>query len=245
MHLRLEPTAHAPTGPNPFVVVVEGIDCSGKTTLSQALQAELARSGYRVKGLHDPKGTANSRRIWETILQLKRAGGHATTEFFLFLAARNELIHREAFGGEAEVLLLDRFVFSTLAYQLTDQPDAWGPFLTIHRFFTKLMPDLCVYCDLDFDTFRQRSAQRGHQDALDQLPQARFEAIRAAYARAFQLGLCPTLQLAATPCDLAAVAAAVRSYLPPPTTPPDPAEAGTWPTDGAKASHTGPFLKGG
>lgn len=210
----LTPTLETPVS-QPFVIVVEGVDFSGKSTLAQAIQTELEKDCHLVKLLHDPKGTKNAQSIWETILKMRQAGGHSTTEFFLFLAARNELIHQEALSGDADVLLFDRFLFSTLAYQLTDQPTSWEPFLTTHRFFSKLMPNLCVYCDIDFETFQQRSRNRNKQDSLDQLSQGRFEAIRSAYKAVVQLKLCPTIRVDGSRYDLSAVMNAIRNYIPP------------------------------
>jgi dTMP kinase len=207
------PTLETP-GLHPFVVVVEGVDFSGKSTLARSIQTELQKDFHLVKLLHDPKGTKHGQCIWETIVQMQQAGGHPITEFFLFLAARNELIHQEALSGDADVLLFDRFLFSTLAYQLTDQPASWEPFLTTHRFFSKLMPNLCVYCDIDFETFQQRSQHRDKQDSLDQLSQGRFEAIRAAYKAVVQLNLCPTVRVDGNRYDLPTVMNAIRNYIP-------------------------------
>ncbi|WP_342265713.1 dTMP kinase [Cardinium endosymbiont of Philonthus spinipes] len=179
----------------PFILAIEGVDCSGKTTLAHQIQSILRDQSYRVKLLHDPKGSNNTEMIWNTILTLKNKDVHPITEFFLFLAARNELIHKEALADDIDVVIFDRFIFSTIAYQLTDKSRYWEPFLTTHRTFSGLMPDLCIYCDIDFDRFKLRNQTRNKQDLFDQMPQKRFEAIKKAYQQAFQLDLCPYLQL--------------------------------------------------
>lgn len=174
----------------PLVLVVEGVDCSGKTTLAHLLQIALAKQMYRVKVLHDPTGSNNGAMIWNMILTLQHQGIHPATEFFLFLAARNELIYQEAWINQVDIVIFDRFIFSTIAYQLTDKPHFWTLFLTLHRSFSRLMPDLCIYCDLDFDTFLLRRQTRDKQDLLDQIPRARFEAIQWAYEQILQRNLC-------------------------------------------------------
>lgn len=178
-----------------FTLVIEGVDFAGKTTLAHQIQASLINQSYQVKLLHDPKGSKNAQLIWETILTIKNEDAHPITEFFLFLAARHELIYKEALVGAADVLIFDRFIFSTIAYQLTHQPDYWAPFLTTHRIFSGLMPDLCIYCDIDFDTFQFRNQSRSNQDAFDQMGQTRFEAIKKAYEQTLQLKLCPYIQV--------------------------------------------------
>ena len=177
-----------------FILVIEGVDFSGKTTLAHQIHSTLINQSYRVKLLHDPKGSKNAEVIWKTILTLKKEGAHPITEFFLFLAARHELIYKEALVDDVDVIIFDRFIFSTIAYQLTHTPDYWEPFLTMHRIFSGLMPDLCIYCDIDFDRFQSRNQTRNTQDPFDQMSQKRFEAIQQAYQQALQLKLCPYLQ---------------------------------------------------
>lgn len=178
-----------------FILVIEGVDFSGKTTLAHQIQSGLMNQSYGVKLLHDPKGSKNAQVIWETILTIKNQDAHPITEFFLFLAARHELIYKEALVDDVDVLIFDRFIFSTIAYQLTHQPDYWEPFLTTHRTFSGLMPDLCIYCDIDFATFQLRNQTRSKQDRFDQMSQERFESIKQAYEQTLQLKLCPYLQV--------------------------------------------------
>lgn len=180
--------------PRPFVLVVEGLDFSGKTTLVHEIQYMLINESYRVKLLHDPRGTKNAQVIWDTILTLKKQNVEQLTEFFLFLAARHELIAKEAMVNNVDVIIFDRFIFSTIAYQLTDKPDYWEPFVMMHRFFSRLMPDLCIYCDIDFDLFQLRHQIRHKQDLLDQMSQSRFEAVKRAYDEALALKICPYLR---------------------------------------------------
>lgn len=188
-----------------FILVIEGVDYAGKTTLAHQIQSSLISQAYRVKLLHDPKGSKNAQVIWKTILTIKNDDAHPMTELFLFLAARNELIYKEAFSDEVDVLIFDRFIFSTIAYQLTDKPDYWEPFLTTHRIFSGLMPDLCIYCDVDFDLFQLRGQARGRQDAFDEMSPKRFEAIKQAYEQTLQLNLCPYLQVKAQHNDYSAL----------------------------------------
>ena len=191
---------------------MEGVDFSGKTTLAQKIKELLVKQHYRVKLLHDPKGSSHAKLIWETILTLKKQGGNVATEFFLFLAARNELIHQEALVEDVDVVIFDRFIFSTVAYQLTHKPDTWELFLKIHRSFSGLMPDLCIYCDIDFHTFEQRSQHRGKKDAFDALSQDQFKAIQQAYEAVLNLQWCPDFRIH-TSYDMTQVMEAVFNYL--------------------------------
>ncbi len=179
----------------PFILVIEGVDFSGKTTLAHQIQEILMSQSYRVKLLHDPKGSKNAEVIWKTILTIKNEDPHPITEFFLFLAARHELIYKEAMVNDVDVIIFDRFIFSTIAYQLTHEPNYWKHFLMMHRIFSGLMPDLCIYCDMHFDTFQLRNQARSKQDPFDQMSQKRFEAIQEAYKEALAIEICPYIQV--------------------------------------------------
>jgi len=192
-------------GSHPFIVMVEGMDFSGKTTLAQNIRSELEHKNYRVKLLHDPKGSLHAILIWETILTIKKQGGNPATEFFLFLAARNELIHQEALTGEVDVVIFDRFIFSTVAYQLAGNPEVWALFLKIHRTFSGLMPDVCIYCDIDFDTFDRRSKHRMKKDLFDYMDKNQFKATQTAYEQLLSLKWCPCIRMRDIQYDLAQV----------------------------------------
>lgn len=190
-----------PKRSTPFILVIEGIDFSGKTTLAGHVQDILTNTGYRVKLLHDPKGSTNSKVIWETILKVKSQDADPTTELFLFLAARNELIRTELLKDEVDIIIFDRFIFSTIAYQLTHKPASWEPFLATHRHFLGIMPDLCIYCDIDFDAFQHRSQQRDKKDYFDKMTKSHFETVKLAYQQSLELQLCPVIQLKSSKAD--------------------------------------------
>ncbi|WP_243017853.1 MULTISPECIES: dTMP kinase [Candidatus Cardinium] len=197
----------------PFILAIEGVDFSGKTTLAHQIQSSLRSQSYRVKLLHDPKGSKNATIIWNTILDLKKNNGAAITELFLFVAARHELIQKEALASDVDVIIFDRFIFSTIAYQLTNQPDYWEPFLTTHRVFSGLMPDLCIYCDIDLHHFQLRNQTRSKQDAFDAISQQRFEAIKQAYEQAFQRKICPYFRISQQDNDFSALIKTIIAHL--------------------------------
>lgn len=197
----------------PFILVIEGVDFSGKTTLANRIQNILASHDYRVKLLHDPKGSTNSKVIWDTILKIKAQGSDPTTELFLFLAARNELICSELLKDEVDVIIFDRFIFSTIAYQLTHKLESWEPFLATHRYFLGIMPNLCVYCNMDFYTFQHRRQKRSKQDHFDEMSQSRFEAVKLAYEQALKLQLCPSIQFENTDNDFPKLIDNIMDYI--------------------------------
>lgn len=98
---------------------VEGIDGSGKTTAIAGLATRLRDAGYRVRILREPGGTEIGEGIREILLDHRHRRMDPTCELLLFAAARAELtasVIRPALEG-GEVVICDRFIDSTLAYQ--------------------------------------------------------------------------------------------------------------------------------
>ena len=99
-------------------VVLEGIEGSGKSTQSRELGRRLASSGYAVTLVREPGGTPTGDRIREELLG---SDDHLTpiAELFLFSASRALLVEatiRPALA-RGEIVVCDRYVASTLAYQ--------------------------------------------------------------------------------------------------------------------------------
>ena len=99
------------------VICFEGIEGSGKTTQSVALQRELEDSGIKVKRFAEPYSTPLSLSLRDVILNNNDVDVMA--EYLLFLASRAHS-YRDNIKPAIEegcVVLLDRFSASSLAYQ--------------------------------------------------------------------------------------------------------------------------------
>ncbi|HEY9857084.1 MAG TPA: dTMP kinase [Stenomitos sp.] len=101
-----------------FFIVVEGIDGMGKSTQLAELEAYLRAQGYGVRRSKEPTDSDYGREI-RRIAQQGRANVSLEDELGLFLKDR-ELDVRENIlpALEAgEVVLLDRYFYSNIAYQ--------------------------------------------------------------------------------------------------------------------------------
>lgn len=100
-------------------IVLEGIDGSGKSTLAKRLEAALLARKRRVVRTREPGGTPLGERIRALLLAPKNKAMVPFTELFLFMACRAQLIE-ELLGPALKrgaVVLLDRYYYSTAAYQ--------------------------------------------------------------------------------------------------------------------------------
>ena len=96
------------------IIVFEGIEGSGKTVHINYLSSYLKKKFVK---LREPGGNINSEKIRKLILN-NRSNFHKNTDLLLYFAARNENLEnlvKKNYGKK--IILLDRFVDSTLAYQ--------------------------------------------------------------------------------------------------------------------------------
>tara|TARA_B100001121_G_scaffold296944_1_gene302872 strand:- start:314 stop:928 length:615 start_codon:yes stop_codon:yes gene_type:complete len=98
------------------VIIFEGIEGSGKTYHSDNLAKYLKKKKIDYIKLREPGGCLNSEKIRKLILN-KNSNFHKNTDLLLYLAARNENIIRLKKSYRKKVIIIDRFIDSTIAYQ--------------------------------------------------------------------------------------------------------------------------------
>ena len=141
---------------------MEGLDGSGKTTQMRLLTDALDRYGFEVVTSREPGGCKVSEAIREVVLSRDNVGMTDVTEALLYAAARaqhvREVIRPAIAAGK--VLLCDRFVDSSVAYQ------GGGRELGVQRILDinapavdGTMPLKTVYLDIDHrESLRRRAA---------------------------------------------------------------------------------------
>ncbi len=99
-----------------MLITFEGIDGSGKTTLSQELYRFLKLKGFKVHIFREPGGTPAGEYIRSLLLEEEL---NERAELLLFEASRAELVSTKVMPAleRGEIVILDRFTDSTLAYQ--------------------------------------------------------------------------------------------------------------------------------
>ena len=101
------------------LITIEGLDGAGKSTLARELARELgARGGEHVELLREPGGVEVSERI-RALVKDPALTYSPRTEALLYAAARAQLVQERVrpLLRAGAVVLLDRFVDSSLAYQ--------------------------------------------------------------------------------------------------------------------------------
>src|SRR4051812_49786123 len=155
------------------LVTIEGLDGAGKTTLAAGLAQALPEAVL----LREPGGVAASERIRELVKDpALTVGGRA--EALLYAAARAQLVE-ERLRPELErgaLVLLDRFVDSSLAYQGAGRELGVEAVAAINAFATGgLTPTLTLLLRVDPAAGRARQAgPRGGAPPPPRAPPAPF-----------------------------------------------------------------------
>ena len=98
------------------VIIFEGIEGSGKTYHSNNLAKYLKKKKIDYIKLREPGGCLNSEKIRKLILN-KNSNFDKNTDLLLYMAARNENIIRLKKSYRKKIIIIDRFIDSTIAYQ--------------------------------------------------------------------------------------------------------------------------------
>jgi dTMP kinase len=142
------------------LIVIEGIDYAGKTTQARLLKNYLKNRGYKVVLFREPGGTAVGEKIRKILLKDKRLKMDVATELLLYMASRVQLIKEKVTPSikDGKIVICDRFVFSSAAYQGNAGGFGLKNVLKLYRLVVKnLVPDLTVILDMDILTAGKRA----------------------------------------------------------------------------------------
>ena len=98
------------------IIVFEGIEGSGKTFHIDNVSRYLKRKKIPFLKLREPGGSKNSEIIRKLILNNK-SSFNKNTDLLLYLSARSENIDLIKKNYKKKIILIDRFIDSTIAYQ--------------------------------------------------------------------------------------------------------------------------------
>jgi dTMP kinase len=166
------------------LITIEGIDGAGKSTLAHALTREITDRGQRVELLREPGGVEVSERI-RALVKDPALAVAPRAEALLYAAARAQLV-QELLGPLLEqgvLVLLDRFVDSSLSYQGAGRGLGVAQIAAINKFATGgLAPDRTLLLRIDPAAGRARQQTRAlTPDRLERENDDFFATIATAY----------------------------------------------------------------
>lgn len=154
-------------------ITVEGPDGAGKSTLIQRLEEKLLEElTVPLVRTREPGGSEIAEKIREVILDPQNTAMDDRTEALLYAASRRQHIMEKIKPSlvEGKVVLCDRFVDSSIAYQGAGRGIGVEEVATLNRFATEnLTPDITLYLDVDAQVGLNRIASKDSNREKDRL----------------------------------------------------------------------------
>jgi dTMP kinase len=167
------------------LVTFEGVEGSGKSTQAERLAKRLAALSVPCLASREPGGTEIGEAIRGILLEPQHREMQGLTELFLYLASRNQLVREKVLTAleAGEVVILDRFADSSLAYQGAGRGLGEKLVARLNKLATAdVKPHLTVLVDVPVGVGQGRK-QTGLLDRLERERVEFHERVRRGYLR--------------------------------------------------------------
>ena len=163
-------------------ITFEGIEGSGKSTQIQLTKAALEEAGYEVVTTKEPGGTPLGSQLRKMILDPETNFENPFTELLLFYADRLEHLKQVVEKGlnEGKIILCDRYVDSTYAYQVGGRHMPEAMVADLNKLVSR-MPRLTLLFDLDPKVGLERIKSREALDRFETIGLDFHQRVRATY----------------------------------------------------------------
>lgn len=168
------------------LIVFEGIDGCGKTTqisfLKEFLEKKSPPDSWMV--VREPGGTSLGEEIRSLLLK-KDTDCCSEAEFLLYLASRMQLVSSVIKPAliAGKIVILDRFYYSTIAYQLAGLQLNFMPLDNLKilvKTSAGIEPDVVIYLDIPLDVASNRRGARG-KDRIEQRNKDYYNRVLTSY----------------------------------------------------------------
>ena len=133
-------------------IVFEGPEGAGKTTVIKELEVLFKDSNIEYIFTREPGGISISEQIRDIILNKDNVEMDGRTEALLYAASRRQHLVEKVIPAleKGKIVLCDRFIFSSLAYQGYARGLGMDNVMEINHFAIEgHMPDLTILFDID------------------------------------------------------------------------------------------------
>ena len=132
-------------------ITIEGPEGSGKTTAVNYAVQKLEEMGYQIVRTREPGGTPIAEEIRNVIHHKKNTAMDPRTEALLYAASRRQHLVEKVIPAlkEGKLVLCDRFIDSSLAYQGGAREIGIDNVYNMNLFATEgMLPDLTILFDI-------------------------------------------------------------------------------------------------
>ena len=150
-------------------ITFEGGECSGKTTIIGELSKLFDELKIKYITTREPGGIKIAEKIRNIILDVNNTEMTPETEALLYAAARMQHLSEKVIPASRSgyVVLCDRFLDSSIAYQGYARELGVDKVLNINSFALDYLPDLTIFIDVKPEVALKRLSLRDKSDRLD------------------------------------------------------------------------------
>lgn len=167
------------------MIVLDGVDGSGKGTQCERLREAFERAGQSVILTREPGGCAGAEEIRELVVKGEPGKWDAMTELLLIYAARRAHLVDTVWPAleSGQWVICDRFADSSRAFQGVAGELGLETVEAVHRQVVgEFTPQLTLILDIDVDTALARAEARGDkEDRFERKGRAYHENVREAF----------------------------------------------------------------
>ncbi len=175
----------------PLFIVFEGVEGSGKSFQSKKLYQKLIKNKIQTILTREPGGTKSAELIRNLILKdyfkkTTKEKFDKYTDTLLYLAARNEHILNKIKPAlkKKKVVICDRFIDSTIAYQVYGKRVNYNFIKIIHnQILGNLKPDLTFILKVSTKSSRKRLSERKSKNRYDNFPQSFYNKAQKSFLK--------------------------------------------------------------
>lgn len=152
-------------------ITLEGPDGSGKSTISKKIGDYLKNRGIDFIVTREPGGTSIGEKIRHIVLDNDNINMSPETEALLYAAARGQHIHEKILPAlqEGKLVLSERFILSSLAYQGVGRGLGIERVKDINDFAIRgVQPDLVLFFHVDPEVTLGRKIHKQIGDRLEE-----------------------------------------------------------------------------
>ncbi len=176
-------------------IVLDGGEGCGKSTQMQLLADRLAAQGLEAIRVHDPGATPIGEKVRAILLNPENSEMSMRCEMLLYMSARAQLMAETILPAlrDGKVVICDRFVSSTLAYQLGGDGLTADEIVNVAEIAIKgRWPDVTLILDMPIDASIERVRPKFSlfpddpeagvvKDRIEQRPREYHEQVRQNY----------------------------------------------------------------
>ena len=175
----------------PLFIVFEGVEGCGKSFQSKKLYQKLKKNKIQTILTREPGGTKSAELIRNLILKdyfnkTAKEKFDKYTDTLLYLAARNEHVLNKIKPAlkKKNVVICDRFIDSTIAYQVIGKKVKYNFIKSIHnQILGNLKPDLTFVLKVSAKSSKKRLSKRKSKNRYDNFPQSFYKKAQTSFLK--------------------------------------------------------------